>query len=255
MVKLVQHRPIPDGHVIKSATVSQALSGKYFVSLLLEYESAVQVVNPKSFIGLHFSVPELYRDSNGNEPHYPKFHTKLEDKIKREQRKLSRMQKGSHNYEKQRIRLARVYEKIANQRKDFLHRRSRRLANNYDCVCIEDANIKELMQSSDDAKTIQDESWTKFTGFLDYKLRDQGKKFIKLNKDFNSVQICSICGYKNVSDFDLTIRAWDCPNCGTHHDRDANAAINIMNEGKRLVALASASKPLEDQQNDGAETQ
>lgn len=162
------------------------------------------------------------------------------------------MQQGSKNWEKQRIVVAKVHEKIANQRKDFLHKHAKRLARKYDCVCIEDVDIKDMVQEcdSDTAKEILDGSWAKFTGFLNYKLADRGKQLIKLDKDFDSTMVCNVCGYENASTHNLAIRAWDCPNCGAHHERDINAAINIMNEGKRLMALqASTSSKVDEKIN------
>lgn len=210
-------------------------SGKYYVSVLFEYENQVQKIEPKTFLGLDFSMHELYIDSNGNEANYPKFYRKAQDKLVKEQRKLSRMKKDSRNYEKQRIKLALVHEKVANQRKDFLHKQSRQIANAYDCVCIEDLNMKAMSQSLNFGKSVHDNGWGMFTTFLQYKLEEQGKQLIKVDKFFPSSQICNVCGYKNSQTRDLSVREWDCPNCGTHHDRDVNAAINIREEGKRLV--------------------
>ena len=235
LVKLKQHRNIPLDYKLKSVTVSMTPSGKYYVSVLFEYENQVQKIEPKTFLGLDFSMHELYIDSNGNEANYPKFYKKAQDKLVKEQRKLSRMKKDSRNYEKQRIKLALVHEKVANQRKDFLHKQSRQIANAYDCVCIEDLNMKAMSQSLNFGKSVHDNGWGMFTTFLQYKLEEQGKQLIKVDKFFPSSQICNVCGYKNSQTRDMSVREWDCPNCGTHHDRDVNAAINIREEGKRLV--------------------
>ena len=158
-----------------------------------------------------------------------------EKKLAQEQRRLSKMQKDSNNRNKQRIKVARLHEKISNQRKDFLHKQSRQISNAYDCVCIEDLNMKAMSQSLNFGKSISDNGWGMFTTFLKYKLEEQGKKLIKVDKFFASSQICSVCGYKNTKTKDLALRDWDCPKCGAHHDRDMNAAINIRNEGIRLV--------------------
>jgi putative transposase len=236
-VKLKQHRNIPDEYVLKSVTVSQTPSGKYYASILYEYENQVQEQELHDFLGLDFSMHELYKDSNGNEPAYPRYYRRAEKKLKREQRKLSLMQKGSKNRDKQRIKVAILHEKIANQRKDFLHKQSRQIANAYDCVCIEDLNMKAMSQALKFGKSVSDNGWGMFVTFLRYKLEEQGKRLVKIDKFFASSQICSCCGYKNKETKDLSIRAWDCPECGTHHDRDVNAAINIRNEGIR-IALA-----------------
>ena len=235
LVKLKQHRMIPSGYKLKSVTVSQTSSGKYYASVLFEYENQVQEIEPQTFLGLDFSMHELYRDSNGDEPCYPRYYRQAEKRLKREQRKLSLMQKGSKNREKQRIRVAKLHEKAANQRKDFLHKQSKQITNAYDCVCVEDLNMKAMSQTLQFGKSVSDNGWGMFVTFLKYKLEEQGKKLVKVDKFFASSQICSCCGYKNTETKNLSIRAWDCPKCGTHHDRDINAAINIRNEGMRIA--------------------
>lgn len=234
-VRLKQHRQIPEDYKIKSVTVSQTPSGKYYASILCEYENQVQTAELKDFLGLDFSMKELYKDSNGNEPCYPRYYRQAEKRLKREQRKLSLMKKGSSNRNKQRIKVAKLHEKVANQRKDFLHKQSRQIANAYDCVCIENLDMKAMSQALNFGKSVSDNGWGMFIKFLQYKLEEKGKRLIKVDKFFASSQICSVCGYKNSETKNLSIRAWDCPKCGTHHDRDINAAINIKNEGMRLV--------------------
>ena len=234
-IKVKQHRNIPLGYKLKSVTVSQTPSGKYYASILFEYESQVQQIKPKTFLGLDFSMPELYKDSNGNEPKCPHYYRQAEKRLKREQRKLSLMQRGSKNREKQRVKVAKLHEKVANQRKDFLHKQSRQIANAYDCVCIEDLDMKAMSQALNFGKSVSDNGWGMFVVFLKYKLEDMGKRLIKIGKFYASSQICSVCGYQNPETKNLSVRAWDCPQCGTHHDRDVNAAINIKNEGMRLV--------------------
>lgn len=235
LIKVKQHRQIPEDYKIKSVTVSQTPSGKYYASILCEYENQVQTAELKDFLGLDFSMKELYKDSNGNEPCYPRYYRQAEKRLKREQRKLSLMEKDSSNRNKQRIKVAKLHEKVANQRKDFLHKLSRQIANAYDCICIEDLNMKAMSRSLHFGKSVSDNGWGMFTAFLKYKLEEQGKRLVKIDKFFASSQLCNVCGYKNTKTKDLSVRAWDCPNCGTHHDRDINAAINIRNEGMRLV--------------------
>ena len=234
-VKLKQHRQVLFDYKLKSVTVSQTPSGKYYASVLFEYENQVQEKEPHNFLGLDFSMHELYKDSKENEPAYPRYYRQAEKRLKREQRKLSLMQKGSKNREKQRIRVAKLHQRVANQRKDFLHKQSRQIANAYDCVCIEDLDMKAMSQALHFGKSVSDNGWGMFTAFLKYKLEVQGKRLIKIDKFFASSQLCSCCGYKNTETKNLSIRAWDCPECGTHHDRDVNAAINIRNEGMRIV--------------------
>ena len=234
-VKLKQHREIPVGYILKSVTVSQTPSGKYYVSVLFEYENQIQEKVPQSFLGLDFSMHELYKDSNGNIPEYPRYYRQAEMCLKREQRRLSKMQKGSSNRNKQRIRVAVLHEKVSNQRKDFLHKQSRHIADSYDCVCIEDLNMKGMSQVLNFGKSVSDNGWGMFTTFLKYKLEEQGKKLVKIDRFFASSQICSVCGHKNVETKNLSLRVWECPECGVIHDRDENAAINIRDEGMRIV--------------------
>ena len=234
-VRLKQHRDVPKEYRLRSVTVSQTSSGKYYASILFEYEDQVQEKEIETFLGLDFSMHGLYRDSNGNEPAYPRYYRKAEKKLAREQRRLSKMQKGSNNRRKQRMKVAKLHEKVCNQREDFLHKQSRQIANAYDCVCVEDLDMKAMSQSLKFGKSVSDNGWGMFTTFLKYKLKEQGKKLVKVDRFFASSQICSACGYKNMKTKDLALRQWDCPQCGTHHDRDINAAINIRNEGMRLV--------------------
>ena len=187
------------------------------------------------FLGLDFSMHELYKDSNGNEPAYPRYYRQAERRLKRERRKLSKMQKGSQNRDKQRIKVAKLHEKVANQRKDFLHKQSRQITNAYDCVCMEDLDMQAMSQALNFGKSVSDNGWGMFVTFLKYKLEEQGKRLVKVDKFFASSQTCSNCGYVNKETRDLSIRNWDCPECGAHHDRDVNAAINIRNEGMQIV--------------------
>ena len=196
-VRLKQHRSIPKEYKLKSVTVSQTPGGNYYASILFEYENQVQEKELQIFLGLDFSMHELYRDSNGNEPAYPGYYRKAEKKLAKEQRKLSRMQKGSKNRDKQRIRVAKLHEKVSNQRKDFLHKQSRQITNACDCVCIEDLDMKAMSQSLNFGKSVMDNGWGMFTAFLKYKLEEQGKRLVKVDRFFASSQICNICGYKN----------------------------------------------------------
>ena len=234
-VKIKRHRNIPDNYKLKSVTVTQTASGKYYASILFEFEEQITEKELQNFIGLDFSMHELYVDSNGNCPEYPRYYRLAEKKLKKEQRKLSKMQKGSNNRNKQRIKVAKLHEKVANQRKDFLHKQSRQITNAYDCVCIENLDMKAMSKALHFGKSVADNGWGMFTTFLKYKLEKVGKKLVQIDKFFASSQLCSVCGYQNPEIKDLSIREWTCSNCKTHHDRDINAAIDIKNEGMRIV--------------------
>ena len=232
LIRIKLHRQ-PKG-MIKSATISRHASGKYYISLLCK-EEINQLPKTNSAIGIDLGITDFAILSDGQKIDNNRFTSKMEKKLKREQRKLSLMQKGSKNREKQRIRVAKHHEKVANQRKDFLHKQSKQITNAYDCVCVEDLNMKAMSQALQFGKSISDNGWGMFVTFLKYKLEEQGKKLVKVDKFFASSQICSCCGYKNTETKNLSIRAWDCSKCGTHHDRDINAAINIRNEGMRIA--------------------
>ena len=234
-VKIRQHREIPEGYRLKSVTVSRTTCGKYYASILYEYEEAARPVRPETFLGLDYSMRELYVDSNGEKADYPRYYRAKEKKLKREQRKLSHMRKGSKNRDRQRVKVAKLHEKIANQRKDFLHKTSRQITNAVDCVCIEDLDMKAMSGSLHFGKSVMDNGWGMFTEFLEYKLSAQGKSLVRVDRRFASSQLCSKCGYRNEGTKDLTVRSWVCPQCGAKHDRDVNAAINIRNEGKRIL--------------------
>lgn len=235
-VKLKQHREIPTHHIIKSCTISRSATGKYHVSILTEYEHTPLPTEIKQMVGLDFAMNGLFVESEqGEKANYPRFYRHTLVKLGKEQRILSRRSKGSARYEKQRIKVAKLHEQVANQRKDFLHKTSRQLANQYDCVVIEDLNMKGMAQALHFGKSVADNGWGIFTTFLHYKLGEQGKRLIKINKWFPSTKTCSQCGH--VKEVALSERIYSCA-CGFVFDRDWNAAINIKNEGKLMVGLA-----------------
>jgi putative transposase len=178
---------------------------------------------------------ELYIDSNGNKPSYPRYSRLAEERLSKEQRKLSKMKKGANNYKKQKLKVARIHEQIANQRKDFLHKLSRQIVNAFDCICIEDLDMQGMSKALNFGKSVHDNGWGMFTRMLEYKLAELGKYIVKIDKFYPSSQLCSSCGYQNPAVKDLSIRQWECPKCGVIHIRDHNAAINIREEGKRLL--------------------
>lgn len=234
-VGLVKAKGLQDfnGRVL-SATVEKTNTGKYFCSLCVEEELEIKENNGGA-IGIDVGIKEFYTDSNGDKVDNPKPFRKLEDKLIREQRKLSRMQKGSNNYKKQKQKLARVHEQIVNQRKDFLHKESTKLVRDNQIIVTEDLNIKGMVRNHKLAKSVSDASWGEFFRQLEYKSFEHGVDFVKVDRFFASSQTCSCCGFKNEAVKDLKVRRWVCPNCGAEHDRDANAATNILNEGLRVL--------------------
>ncbi|MGG1664653.1 RNA-guided endonuclease TnpB family protein, partial [Brevibacillus sp. NRS-1366] len=235
LVKIKQHREIPAEHMIKSCTISMTPTGKYYVSILTEYDVEMIPKEIETVVGLDFAMAELYVDSKGEKANYPRFYRQTLDRLAKAQRILSRRKKGSSRWNKQRMIVAKIHEKIANQRKDFLHKKSYHLANTYDCVVMEDLNMKGMSQALNFGKSIADNAWGMFTTLLHYKLAEQGKKLIKIDKWFPSSKTCSCCGQVKES-LSLSERTYHCE-CGFVADRDWNASINIKNEGLRLLAL------------------
>lgn len=229
LVKVVKDREFKKGSIIKSVTVSRTKTNKYFASVLVEYEKDIEFVKPKTYLGLDYSMSNLYMDSNGNVAGNPQFYRDAENKLAREQRKLSRMVKGSNNYKKQRVKVARVHEKIANKRKDFLHKTSRKIANSYDVVCVEDLNMKAMSKTLKFGKSVHDNGWGMFVNMLEYKLLEMGKFLVKTDKFFPSTKQCSSCGAKK--EMPLSLRTYECPHCGLKIDRDLNAALNLKQYG------------------------
>ena len=234
-VKIRRHRDIPEGWMLKSVTVKQTASGKYFVCVLFHCESQAEEKEIRTTAGLDFSMPDLFVASDGYRCSYPKFYRRAEERLAREQRKLSKMRKGSNNYRKQKIRIAKLHEKTANQRKDFLHKQSLQLAQKYDLVSIEDLDMQGMSRALRFGKSVHDDGWGMFTRMLEYKLEDRGGRLVKVSRWFPSSQVCSGCGTIHPEVKGLDVREWFCENCLQHHDRDVNAAVNIREEGRYLL--------------------
>ena len=211
------------------------LEGKYFASLLFCCENQTAEKRPaEKFIGIDFAMQGMCVFSTGKRAEYPMFYRNTEKKLAREQRKLSRCQKGSQNYKKQKKRVALCHEKIRNQRKDFQHKLSASLAESFDAVCVEDLNLKGMAGGLHLGKGVHDNGYGLFLSMLEYKLEERGKYLIKVDRYFASSKICSVCGKKK-EELSLSDRIYYCE-CGNRMDRDVNAAVNIMNEGKRIFA-------------------
>lgn len=236
-VRVKQHRSIPEGYTLKSVTISKNPTGKYFASILYEYEENIKPVEPVSVIGLDFSMHDLFVSSEEevqtDEQFLHRYRRSL-DQLAKQQRILSHRKKGSNRYYKQKKKIAILHEKIANQRKEYLHKLSRQIANAYDLVCVEDLNMKDMSRALNFGKSVADNGWGMFIRFLDYKLSELGKKLVKIDKWFPSSKKCHVCGYTN-TDLALSTRSWQCPDCQTVHDRDKNAAQNIKAEGMRMI--------------------
>lgn len=238
-VRIKLHRQLPKDAVIKSATINKTPTGKYAISILVKYESSTEPVLPiaETVLGLDYSSKSLYIDSKANNADYPKFYRQSEKKLQKAQRKLSKRLKGGRNREKQRRKVAKLHEKVANQRKDFLHKLSRQIANAYSAIVVEDLNMRNMARGLKLAKSTNDNGFGMFRTFLAYKLAEQGKQIVVIDKWFPSSKLCRLCNNKN-DELTLADRTWICSHCGAELDRDINAAINIKNEGCRLLGIA-----------------
>ena len=220
------------GH-INNVTVERTPTGKYFAVLNVEFEP-VPKPNSGGKIGIDVGIKEFYSDSNGNMVPNPKHLEKSMRKLIREQRRLSRKEKGSSNRNKQRVKVALVHEKITNQRNDFLQKESTMLIRENQTICIEDLKVKNMMRNHRLAKAIASVSWSKFFDMLEYKATWYGNDIIRIPTMYPSSQTCSCCGYKNPLVKNLAVRNWECPECHTKHNRDTNAGINILSKGLHL---------------------
>ena len=240
-VKVKVHRQVKG--LIKSATISKTATRKYFISILCE-EEIVPLLRTDSNIGIDLGLKHFAILSTGEKIENPRFLVSLSKKLAKEQKILSRRgflakNRGvklseSSNYQKQKLKVAKLHEKISNKRRDFLHKLSTTLIKNHDRICMEDLASKNLMRNHRLAKAIGDASWSEFMRMLEYKAEWYGKQIISISRWYPSSQICSNCK-ANSGKKPLRVREWTCEQCGSHHDRDINASLNILNEGLRLA--------------------
>jgi len=241
IVKAKIHRPI-EGK-IKTITVSKTPSGRYFASILTEVEGENSTISEGKIYGIDLGLKHFAVVTDGEKVSKydnPKHLAKHEKNLKRKQQKLARKQKGSNSRNKYRKVVAKVYERVSNSRQDFLHKLSHKLVSDSQAVIVENLHVKGMVRNHNLAQAIFDAGWGMFTNFLAYKLERKGAKLIEIDRWFPSSKLCSNCFYQ-VKEMPLDIREWTCPHCGTHHDRDGNAAINIRTEGIRIIQADGAA--------------
>ena len=226
---------------IKHVTVTRTKSGKYYASLMVEEAVPKALPATDNETGVDLGLNEFCVTSDGEAVANPRFLREKEDRIAVLQRAFDKKEKGSKRREQLRVRIAREHEKIANQRKDFLDKLSTRLLRENQTVVVEDLDVREVAEG-DHAKSEHDTAWGMFLNKLQYKAEWYGRTIVRVGRWFPSSQLCHVCGYRNTMTKELSVRSWTCPQCGTSHDRDVNAAINILVEGKRIIAAGTAVK-------------